>query len=145
MAVFMKKRLRAVGIILLNGGLVLIHRKKVKYKNLKEYYVLPGVVCENEEQFKETLKQEIFDTIGLDVNVKKLMFYFETEQTKEYFYLCEYISGKFKNVNGSESASKISHFAVKSVPEILRKNELENINIMPEGVKNKLLDEVGWE
>lgn len=141
----MKKRLRAVGIILLNGSLVVIHRKNVKYRKMKEYYVLPGVVCEEEEQFKENLKKEIFETIGLDVNVKKLMFYFETEQTKEYFYLCEYISGKFKNLKDYKMNNDVSRFAVKGVPEILRKKELENIYIMPEGVKNKLLDEVRWE
>lgn len=141
----MKKRLRAVGIILLNGNLVLIHRKNVKYRSLKEYYILPGVFCKNEDEFKDKLKQELFETIGLDVNVKKLLFYLETEQTKEYFYLCEYISGKFKNLKDANMNNNVSRFAVKGVPEILRKKELENIYIMPEGVKNKLLDEVRWE
>ena len=137
--------MRAVGIILLNGGLVLIHRKNVRYRKTKEYYVLPGISCDNEERFKDRLKKEIFDTIGLEVNVKSLMFYIETDQTKEYFYLCEYISGKFKNLNDVVSTKEISRYAVKSVPQILRKTELNNINIMPEGVKDKLLDEVKWE
>lgn len=141
----MKKRLRSVGIILLNGNLVLIHRKNVKYRKLKEYYVLPGVVCEDEEQFKEKLKKEIFENIGLEVNVKKLLFYYETDQTKEYFYICEYISGKFKSLKETDIKSKVSRFAVKSIPEILKKEELKNVYIMPEGIKDKLLEEVRWE
>lgn len=140
----MKKRLRAVGIIVLNGGIVLIHRKNVKYRKLKDYYILPGVICDNEEQFKEKLKEEIYETIGLKVEIKKFIFHYETEQTKEYFYICDYITGKFKNLKEIEEANAERRYAAKSFPEIIRQEELKNICIMPEGVVDKLISEMSW-
>jgi len=141
----MKRRLRAVGIIVLNGGIVLIHRKNVKYRKIKDYYVLPGVICENQEQFKEKLIEEIYELIGLKVEIKKLIFHYETEQTKEYFYICEYITGKFKNLKEVEAANAERRYAAKTFPEIIRKEELKNICIMPEGLKDKLLKEMSWD
>lgn len=140
----MKKRIRAVGIIFLNGGILLMHRKNVKYKKPNEYYVLPGVTCNNEDEIREKLQEEILKEIALKVKVKNLVFHLETNQTNEYFYFCEYISGKLGSIKSIEESKVIYRYSGNYIPEIVRREELINLYLIPEGVKEKLLEETSW-
>ena len=63
----MKKRIRLAGIIPMDGGYALMHRKDVKNKPLSEYYTFPGGGREGEETFEEGTKREIKEKFVKDV------------------------------------------------------------------------------
>ena len=50
-------RIRLAGIVPMNGGYALMHRKDVKNKPLSEYYVFPGGgLEENDESLENNIK-----------------------------------------------------------------------------------------
>ena len=58
-------RIRVAGIIPLNDGYALMHRKDVKNKPMSEYYVFPGGGLEEGETLEEGTAREIKEEFGI--------------------------------------------------------------------------------
>ena len=82
-------RIRVAGIIKLNGGFTLMHRKDVKNKPLSEYYVFPGGGLEEGETIEEGVIREIKEEFGIDVKPIKIIYeeYSKDFDQKEYYFL----------------------------------------------------------
>ena len=75
------KRIRVAGIILIDGGIALMHRKDVlKRPEMPEYYTIPGGGLEEGETFEEGTKREIKEEFGIDVKVEKLLYEQESQK-----------------------------------------------------------------
>ena len=62
------------GIVKENDKIILIHRKKrQKDQSIREYYLIPGGKMEEGETEEETLIREMYEELGIKVNVKKLI------------------------------------------------------------------------
>lgn len=140
------KRIRVAGIILINGGIALMHRKDVlKNPNMSEYYTIPGGGLEEGESFEEGVKREIKEEFGIDVEVVEKLYEMENgeKNQKEYFYLCKYIGGKFGTGQGPEFSGdpKYAHRG-KYIPEIVKREDIEKITLLPYEIRDKFIKDI---
>ena len=141
------KRIRLAGIIPLNGGYVLMHRKNVMKKDIHEYYTFPGGGLEENETYEEGAKREIKEEIGIDVEiVKKLyedLYVNEGFEQKGIYYLCKYKGGEFGTGTGPEFSNDPEYKdSGEYIPEIVDIEKLEEILLFPTEIKEKFIDDV---
>lgn len=141
----MEKRIRLAGIIPMDGGYALMHRKDVKNKPLSEYYTFPGGGIEGEETFEEGTKREIKEEFGIDVEILKKLYQDDSEEFQQitYYFLCKYIGGEFGTGDGPEFNGDPKYIdSGKFIPEIVPVKDLEKIPLMPPEIKEKFVKDV---
>ena len=140
------ERIRVAGIIKINGGFAFMHRKNVrKRKDIQEYYTFPGGGLEEGETLEEGVIREIKEEFGITVKVIKKLYEMESEKfnQKEYFFLCEYIGGKFGTGEGPEFSNNPKYIdSGKYLPEIIKKEDVKNIPLLPPEIKEKLVEDI---
>lgn len=140
------ERVRVAGIIFINGGVALMHRTEVKKrKDCQEYYTFPGGGLEEGETPEEGTIREIKEEFGIDVKVIKKLYEMNSEKfnQKEIFYLCEYVSGKFGTGNGPEFSNDPKYIdSGKYLPEIIKKDEIKNLLLLPTEIKEKFVEDL---
>ena len=140
------ERTRVAGIIFMDGGIALMHRVGVlKRKDIQEYYTFPGGGLEEGESLEEGTIREIKEEFGIEVKVVKKLYEMESEKfnQKEYFFLCEYVSGKFGTGEGSEFSNNPKYVdSGKYLPEIIKVEDIKNIPLLPPEIKEKLVRDI---
>jgi 8-oxo-dGTP pyrophosphatase MutT (NUDIX family) len=142
-------RIRCAGLIKMGDGYAFMHRMNVKptvgtNKPYGEYYVFPGGGLEENETFEECAKREILEELGIEVKVIKRLYEKNTDnQLIQYVYLCEYVSGTFGTGTGPEFSGD-PKYANRGdyIPTIVKKEDIENIRLVPEEFKNKLVEDI---
>lgn len=138
-------RIRLAGIIPIENGFAFMHRVGVQNHPIGDYYTFPGGGREGNETFENGTKREIKEEFGIDVEVERLLYKLENgEQNKtEYFFLCKYIGGKFGTGTGPEFSGdpRYAHRG-KYIPEIIAKDDIENIQLLPTKIKKKFLEDL---
>ncbi len=139
-------RTRVAGIIPMENGFAFMHRKDViKRKDYQEYYTFPGGGLEDGETPEEGTIREIKEEFGIDVKIVKKLYetYSDKFQQKEIFYLCEYVSGKFGTGEGPEFSNDPKYAdSGKYLPEIIKREDVRNILLLPSEIKEKLLEDM---
>lgn len=139
-------RMRLAGIIPMEGGFALMHRKDVKKNpDIQEYYVFPGGGQEGNETFEEGTLREIKEEFGIEVKIVRKLYeeYSEKFDQITIYYLCEYVSGKFGTGTGPEFSNDPKYIdSGKYIPEIIKRDEVENIPLMPENIKEKFVRDI---
>ena len=138
-------RIRLAGIIPMNGGYALMHRKDVKNKPMSEYYVFPGGGQERNETYEDGTKREIKEEFGIEVEIVEKLYEETSEEfnQKSIYYLCKYISGEFGTGDGPEFNGDVRYIdSGKFIPEIVTKEKLEEIPLMPPIIKEKFIKDV---
>ena len=140
------ERTRVAGIIFMDGGIALMHRVGVlKRKDIQEYYTFPGGGLEEGETLEEGTIREIKEEFGIDVKVERKLYEMESEKfnQKEYFFLCEYIGGKFGTGQGPEFSNNPKYVdSGKYLPEIVKIEDIKNILLLPPEIKEKLVKDL---
>lgn len=145
----MEERIRIAGILPMDGGFAFMHRTNVKNHQIGNYYTFPGGGREGNETFEDGVKREIKEEFGIDVDVQELLY--ETSNatnsrnvpTKEYFYLCKYTSGEFGTGDGPEFSNNPKYEDRGNyIPEIVERDKIENIVLLPEDVRNKFIEDL---
>ena len=140
------ERIRVAGIVPMQGGIALMHRIGViKRKDYQEYYTFPGGGLEEGENLEEGTIREIKEEFGINVKIVKKLYEMVSEKfnQKEYFFLCEYKGGEFGTGEGPEFSNDPKYIeSGKYIPEIVKKEELENILLLPEEIKKKLIEDI---
>lgn len=133
----MKTRVRA--IIFIEKGIVLIHR----IKKGNEYWVFPGGGVEEGEDNIQALIRECAEELGVVVNVDGMFCEvpFGDDQL-ELFFKCQIMSGILGTGDGPEFKEGTLYEGEYSL-EIIPFDALRNFNILPEIVRDKLLNEGG--
>lgn len=143
------ERTRVAGIIPIEDGFAFMHRVGVvKRKDIQEYYTFPGGGLEEGETPEEGCIREIKEEFGIDVNVVKKLYEMKSEKfnQKEVFYLCEYISGEFGTGQGPEFSNNPKYAdSGKYLPEIIRREDIENLLLLPTEVKEKFIEDLKRE
>lgn len=139
-------RIRLAGIIPMGDGYALMHRKDVlKNPDRSEYYVFPGGGQEGNETFEQGAIREIKEEFGIEVKVKKLLYEMHSEKfnQKEYFFLCEYVSGKFGTGEGPEFSNDPKYKdSGKYLPEIVEKEKIKDLVLLPYEIKEKFVNDI---
>ena len=140
------ERTRVAGIIFMNGGVALMHRIGVlKRKDIQEYYTFPGGGLEEGETLEEGTIREIKEEFGIEVEVVKKLYELKSEKfnQKEYFFLCKYISGEFGTGEGPEFSNNPKYIdSGKYLPEIIKKEDVKNIPLLPPEIKEKFVKDI---
>lgn len=139
-------RIRLAGIIPMKDGFALMHRKDVlKNPDFQEYYVFPGGGQEGDETYEEGTLREIKEEFGIDVRVVKKLYeeYSEKFDQTTIYYLCEYVSGIFGTGTGPEFSNDPRYISSgKYIPEIVRREDIENLTLMPPDIKEKFVKDI---
>ncbi len=140
------ERTRVAGIIFMDDGIALMHRVGVvKRKDMQEYYTFPGGGLEKGETLEEGTIREIKEEFGIDVKIIRKLYEMESEKfkQKEYFFLCEYVSGKFGTGEGPEFSNNPKYIdSGKYLPEIIKLKDIKNIPLLPLEIKEKLVNDL---
>jgi ADP-ribose pyrophosphatase YjhB (NUDIX family) len=139
-------RIRVAGLVEIENGFALMHRKNVKKtENLNkpygEYYVFPGGGLEEcDKSLEDGAKREILEEFGIEVEVKEqICFRKINDEDEEYLFLCEYKSGKFGTGTGPEFSGDPKYAdRGEYIPTIVSKEEFKNLRIVPEEFKEKI-------
>lgn len=140
------ERIRVAGIIPMEDGFALMHRKDViKRKDFQEYYTFPGGGLEAGETLEEGTIREIEEEFGIKVRIVKKLYEINSEKfnQKEIFYLCEYVSGEFGTGTGPEFSNDPKYIdSGKYIPEIIKREEIENILLFPTEIRDKFVEDL---
>ena len=140
------ERIRLAAIIPMGEGFALMHRKDVLTNpTLQEYYVFPGGGQEGNETFEEGTLREVKEEFGIDVKIVKKMYeeYSELFNQKTIYYLCEYVSGEFGTGTGPEFSNDPKYISSgKYIPEIVKKEDIAKIPLMPPEIKEKFVEDI---
>lgn len=140
------ERTRVAGIIFMDDGIALMHRKDVKKrKDFQEYYTFPGGGLEKGETPEEGTIREIEEEFGIKVEIVKKLYEMKSEKfnQKEIFYLCKYVSGEFGTGTGPEFLNDPKYIdSGKYIPEIVKLKDIENILLLPNEIKERLIEDL---
>lgn len=140
------ERVRVAGIIPMKGGFAFMHRVGViKREDYQEYYTFPGGGLEEGETPEEGTIREIKEEFGIDVRIVKKLYetYSEKFHQKEIFYLCEYVGGEFGTGEGPEFSKDPKYLdSGKYMPEIIKKEEVKDILLLPKEIRDKLIEDL---
>lgn len=140
-------RIRVAGLVEMNDGYALMHRKNViKSQNPNqpygEYYVFPGGGLEEEdESLADGAKREILEEFGINVRVKEELCNRKIEnEFEEHLFLCEYISGKFGSGTGPEFSGDPKYKERgEYLPEIISKENFKTLRVLPKEFKEEVI------
>lgn len=144
-------RIRVAGLVELNGGYALMHRRNVKQTQNEnqpygEYYTFPGGGLEETDALLEDgAKREIFEEFGINVEVNEEICNRKIEdEYEEHLFLCKYISGDFGTGTGPEFSGDPKYIdRGEYLPEIITKEQFKNLRVLPEEFKKKIIEKFG--
>ena len=141
-----KIAIRVAGIVMMNDGVVFMHRKKViRNKDYQEYYTFPGGHLEEGETLEEGVIREIKEEFGINVKVVRKVYELENDRVnmKEYFFLCEYIDGEFGTGDGEEFSNNPEYKdSGEYIPEIVKRENIPGLILLPLEIKEKFVQDL---
>ena len=129
----MEKRISSRAIIIYDGCLLTMFRRKIKDDgSKKEYYVIPGGGLEEGETLEENVIRELFEEFNVKVKVLGYLGKEEHESTIEHYFHCEIVEGT-PHLGGEEK----DRMTEKNYYEI-RKVKLEDLKDIDINAKEKI-------
>lgn len=90
----MEKRISSRAIIIENGKLLTMFRRKIKKDgSVKEYYVIPGGGLEENETLEENVIRELKEEFNIDIAIVKFLGTEEYDDTIANYFLCKIVNG----------------------------------------------------
>jgi mutator protein MutT len=131
------KRIRAVGILIKDDEVLLIHRK-----NEREYFVFPGGGVEEGENVEGAVVRELMEETTIEVKINKLLYHhIYDDDTEQYFYLCDYIKGEPKLSNDSPEKEEILKSKEIFDPLWVKLEKLKDILVYPLEIRDLLIED----
>lgn len=112
-----------------------------RIKKDRTYYVFPGGGVEEGETFKEAIIREIKEELGVFVKVYGEIYKVLNLGELNTFMLCEIIEGDFGQGDGPEFNDLGYKGRGEYIPLLINIEEIKNINIFPEEIKDNLISE----
>lgn len=125
-----------------NEKLVFIKRRKKVNGKISEFYVLPGGMLDDGEDYIEAGVREAYEELNVKIEIDDFFTeeYVEELDKHEKYYFAHVVSGKIKNGTGEEfqNQSIDSPYGTFEVVK-LNKSELGSYNILPVTIKDLLV------
>lgn len=129
-------------IIEMDNDIVFIKRNKMINGGIKEFYVLPGGVLNENETYEAASIREAKEELTIDIEIESFFIEQFTEELNklERFYFAKIIKGTPKNGTGEEFLNQNINTKYGTY-EVLRlpKAELSAYTILPINIKDKLV------
>ena len=137
------ERIRVAGIIPMEDGFAFMHRKDVKKrKDFQEYYTFPGGGVEEGETPEEGILREVKEELGIEVGIVKKLYEMNSEKFKQK-EICDYLGGEFGTGDGPEFNCDPKYIdSGKYLPEIIKREEVENLLLLPFEIKEKFVEDI---
>lgn len=135
----MDKRISSRGIIIEDGLLYTMFRRKIKEDgSVKEYYVIPGGGIEEGETKEENVIREMKEEFSINVKIDGYLGKEETKDTIEYFFACTILDGT-PELGGEEKerCSESNYYEIRKVSI----SELDSIDISFKDMIRKCYEE----
>lgn len=132
----MKKRVSSRAIIIEDGKLLAMFRRKIKEDgSVKEYYVIPGGGLEENETLEENVIRELKEEFNVDIEIVKFLSTEEYEDTIANYFLCKIINGTPK-LGGEELERMTSenYYEIRYIDL----NEIDNYDINAKDIIKKI-------
>ncbi len=133
-----RKSTRVAGIIIKDKKLLVIHR----IKNGKEYYVFPGGGVEKDETNEEALLREIKEETSVKVDIDRLIYIHDYETSQQFYYLCNYITGRPKLASGSVERQRMSNQKNFYQPVWMDTDRLSEMLLYPLEIRDWLIKDL---
>lgn len=123
----MRQPIRAVAVVIKDEQILLMHR----FNRGQEYYVFPGGGVEEGETVEQAVLREAQEEMSIEIKINRLLYHHhiigDLNDSDQYFYLCDYISGEPQLSAGNEldehrKGENLYHplwYPVKELPETL--------------------------
>lgn len=134
---------RSTRIILeVGNSIVLIKRRKKIDGKIKEFYVIPGGIVEEDESWEEAGIREAKEELDVEISIDSMLTeeYNEDLDKIERFYFAKVIKGTPKNGTGEEFQNQDidSKYGTYEVVKVSKK-ELGSYNLLPVTIKDLLV------
>lgn len=130
-----EKRKRARAIILVGESIATMYRE---FEDRK-FYVFPGGGVEGNETLEQCVVREVKEEFGIDVKPIKILYEYESDNSKEYFYLCEWVSGEYGTGEGEEFQS--GHKGGVYRPTFMKILDIPTMPLMPPDIAANLYND----
>ena len=133
----MRKSIRAAAIVIKDNKILLMFRRK----NGKEYYVLPGGGVEDNESVENATLRELLEETSIKAKIKKLLYeHHYTDDGDQYYFLCDYVSGKAMLGKGVEKERMDNHLEIYK-PEWVKLLNLKSILLYPLEIRDWVIQD----
>ncbi len=140
----MEKRISSRGIIIENGSVYAMFRRRVKDDGtVKEYYVIPGGGINENETLEENVIREIKEEFSVDVKINGYLGKDESDETIAHFFSCTIINGKPK-LGGEEleRCTENNYYEIRKVSiEDLNKVDVLSIDMIMKAYKEEYIEQ----
>ena len=121
----MEKRISSRSVIIENGKVLTMFRRKTKNGITEEYYVIPGGGIENGETLEENVKRELSEELNVEIEIIGYLGTIEYDTNIANFFHCNIIKGEPK-LGGEEldRMTKDNYYEVRFV-DINKLDEIE--------------------
>lgn len=92
----MEKRISSRAVIIENGKVLTMFRRKTKNGITEEYYVVPGGGIEAGETLEENVKRELSEELNVEIEIIGYLGTIEYDTNIANFFHCNIINGKPK-------------------------------------------------
>lgn len=130
------------GVIIQDNKLAVIKRIREQEGKTREYYVLPGGGIEESETLEEAMHREAKEELGITIKINGTLYKFINRGELNYFMLCEITDGEFGTGTGPEFTSKEYSDRGQYIPMLISREEIENIDLVPNEIKDKILKDM---
>ena len=135
----MRKPIRAVAIILHKNQVLLIKRNN----NGKKYYTFPSGGVEENETVENAVIREVFEETTLQIKIEKLIYHHHyINNSDQYFYLCNYVSGEPKLGDCPEKKGMEQGSGNLYEPLWIDITKINELLLYPLEIRDWLLDDV---
>ena len=117
-------RISSRGIIIQNGKVLTMFRRKIKDGNTKEYYVIPGGGLEDGETLEQNVVRELKEEMNVDIKI--LGYLGQDDQTGSNYFHCQITNGTPKL--GGEELDRMTNDNYYE-PLFVNIDNLQNIDI----------------
>ena len=129
-------RVSARAVIIEDGKILLMFRRKIKDGVVKEYYVVAGGGVEEGETLEQTVKREIKEELSVDIEILEFLGEIQYEDAIGNYFHCKIINGAPKL--GGEELDRMSEENYYE-PRWVDTKEIDTLDLKTASLIKKLL------
>lgn len=130
-------RVSSRAIIIENGKVLVMFRRKIKDGKVKEYYVIPGGGQDEGETLEENVKRELKEELNVEINILGYLGNEVAVETNSNYFHCEIVQG-VPSLGGEELERMTEENYYE--PQFIEIEKLHNIDLFGKAFVYKALN-----